>query len=63
MNKQFEERLSALIDGEETQTNDVFSRIQQDDELRQRWQRYHLISDAMKGHLDGLSFPDISSMQ
>ena len=61
MSKQFKERLSALIDGEETQTNDVFSRIQQDDELRQRWQRYHLISDAMKGHLDGRTFPDISS--
>lgn len=61
MNKQFEERLSALIDGEETQSNDVLSRIQQDDELRRRWQRYHLISDALKGHLDGRSFPDISS--
>lgn len=61
MNKQFEERLSALIDGEETQTNDVFSRMQQDDESRQRWQRYHLISDVMKGYLDGQSFPDISS--
>ena len=33
MNKQFEERFSALVDGEETQTNDVFSRMQQDHEL------------------------------
>lgn len=61
MNKQFEERFSALIDGEEIQADDVFSRIQQDDELRRRWQRYHLMSDAMKGYLDGHSFLDISS--
>ena len=61
MNKAFEERFSALVDGEETQTSDVLSQIQHDDELRQRWQRYHLISDAMKGHLDEVSFSDISS--
>ncbi|MGD8483366.1 MAG: sigma-E factor negative regulatory protein, partial [Thioalkalispiraceae bacterium] len=61
MGKQYEERLSALVDGEETHTDDVLSRIKQDDELRQRWQRYHLISDAMKGYLDGPSYPDISA--
>ena len=61
MNKAFEERLSALVDGEEAQTSDLFSRIQNDNESRQRWQRYHLISDAMKGHLDEISFSDISA--
>ena len=59
MNKAFEERLSALVDGEEAQASDLFSCIQNDDKLRQQWQRYHLISDAMKGHLDEISILDI----
>ena len=61
MSNQFDERFSALVDGEEVQTSDVLSRIQQDDELRQRWQRYHLVRDAMTGHVEGQGFPDISS--
>ena len=61
MSNQFDERFSALVDGEETQISDVLSRIQQDDELRQRWQRYHLVRDAMTGHVEGQGFPDISS--
>ena len=61
MSNQFDERFSALVDGEETQTSDVLSKLQQDDELRQRWQRYHVIRDAMTGHVEGQSLPDISA--
>lgn len=61
MSNQFDERFSALVDGEEAQTTEVLSRVQQDYELRQRWQRYHLIRDAMTGHVEGNHFPDISS--
>lgn len=61
MSNQFDEQFSALVDGEEAQTSDVLSRVQQDDELRQRWQRYHLIRDAMTGHVEDKNFTDIST--
>lgn len=61
MSNQFDEKFSALVDGEEVQASDVLTRIQQDDELRLRWQRYHLIRDAMTGHVEGMDLPDISS--
>jgi sigma-E factor negative regulatory protein RseA len=61
MSKQFDEQFSALVDGEEVQVTDALSRIENDDELRQRWQRYHLIRDAMTGHVEGQNLPDISS--
>lgn len=61
MSNQFDEQFSALVDGEAQQPNDVLSRIQHDDELRQRWQRYHLVRDAMTGHVEGKGLPDIST--
>ena len=60
MSNQFDERFSALVDGEEVQASEILSRIQNDDELRQRWQRYHLVRDALTGHVEGQSLPDIS---
>ncbi|MEJ2142582.1 MAG: sigma-E factor negative regulatory protein [Gammaproteobacteria bacterium] len=61
MSNQFDEQFSALVDGEEVQSSDVLARIQQDDELRRRWQRYHMIRDALTGHIEGQNLPDISS--
>jgi sigma-E factor negative regulatory protein RseA len=60
MSNQFDERFSALVDGEEVQASEILSRIQNDNELRQRWQRYHLVRDALTGHVEGQSLPDIS---
>ena len=60
MSNQFDERFSALVDGEEVQASEILSRIQNDDELRQRWQRYHLVRDALTGHVEGKNLPDIS---
>lgn len=52
MSKQKIEDLSALIDGEYDNDPDaVIGHICRDEQLRQAWARYHLISDCLKGHL------------
>ena len=42
--------VSALMDGEldEHPARDVLAKLKQDPELRERWETYHLISDALK---------------
>lgn len=46
-------QLSAMIDGElpNAETHLVLRRLSRDGEVQQRWERYHLISDALQGHL------------
>src|SRR6266853_522629 len=47
------EKLSALIDGE-LQSNDCqahLGRLRTDTELRRAWDAYHLIGDALRGHI------------
>lgn len=53
MNNQPDERLSTLLDGEldHTERSSALDTLIKDDALRQRWERYHLISDAMKRNL------------
>lgn len=43
--------ISALMDGEldEHPARQVFDKLKDDPELRERWETYHLISDALKG--------------
>ena len=53
------EKLSALVDGE-FQDNDLrthLARIKSDAELRTAWNTYHLIGDALRGHV----CPDLTS--
>ncbi|TMG75791.1 MAG: anti-sigma 24 factor [Betaproteobacteria bacterium] len=53
------EKLSALIDGE-LQGNDCqahLGRLRTDTELRRAWDAYHLIGDALRGHV-GADFTD-----
>lgn len=59
MNESLNEQVSACVDGESdaTETALLLRRLSQDDGLRSRWARYHLISDALKGNL-----PDQPSM-
>jgi sigma-E factor negative regulatory protein RseA len=47
------EQLSALVDGEceISEQQWMLRRLSSDDELKVRWQRYHLISDAVKNNL------------
>lgn len=51
MNDKLNERLSALMDGEDADTEGMISLMQQDQELRQRWMRYHMIRDALHNQL------------
>lgn len=46
-------QISAIIDGELAgrEVDLVVRRLIRDDEARARWERYHLISDALQGHL------------
>ncbi|HEY6007249.1 MAG TPA: sigma-E factor negative regulatory protein, partial [Geobacteraceae bacterium] len=48
-----EERVSALTDGEldPHQLDSLLARMREDDALRARWARYHLISDALHNNL------------
>ena len=48
MSDKLDERLSALMDGEIDEN--VLSRLQQDEELKSRWMRYHIIRDVLSGH-------------
>lgn len=51
MNDRMNESLSALVDGEadELEIRRVLNQLEQDDELRQRWNRYQLIGSALRG--------------
>ncbi len=51
MNDQSREQVSALMDDELStqEAQQTLRQLQQDQELRQQWSRYHLIGDVMKG--------------
>ncbi|MCG6971089.1 MAG: sigma-E factor negative regulatory protein [Gammaproteobacteria bacterium] len=53
MTKQIDEQVSVFMDGElhGSEHSAVIERICRDDELRDRWQRYHLISDTLGNNL------------
>ena len=58
MSERLNEQLSALVDGElaEQEYELLLARLENDPELRARWARYNLISDALRNHLpDGLA--------
>tara|TARA_A200000113_G_scaffold55594_1_gene46744 strand:+ start:167 stop:745 length:579 start_codon:yes stop_codon:yes gene_type:complete len=42
-----QEKLSAFMDGE-LEDNDIINAVKQDDELRAKWQRYHVIRGVMR---------------
>lgn len=46
-------QLSAMVDGElpDAEMNLVLRRLSRDGDAQGRWERYHLISDALQGHL------------
>ena len=53
MSDSLNEQVSACVDGESdvTEIALLLRRLSQDDALRTRWARYHLISDTLKGNL------------
>ncbi|MDZ7621180.1 MAG: sigma-E factor negative regulatory protein [Candidatus Competibacteraceae bacterium] len=46
-------QLSAMVDGElaDAEMNLALRRLSRDHDTQGRWERYHLISDALQGHL------------
>ena len=59
MTDDIRERLSALVDGELTEYEAVgmLDRLNHDVELKQVWERYHLVSDVMRNN-----FPRVTSV-
>ncbi|MDH5778712.1 MAG: sigma-E factor negative regulatory protein [Gammaproteobacteria bacterium] len=51
MSDKQKEELSNLMDGEFQDADKLISALQQDADLRARWERYHLIRDALGNHL------------
>jgi sigma-E factor negative regulatory protein RseA len=53
MTKQYEEQLSSFMDGEldHTSHEQIIKNISSDQQLKNRWERYHLISDSLKNNL------------
>ncbi len=54
-----DEQLSAFMDGEESNLNLVLSKMQ-DQNVRTRWQHYHLIRDIMRNQVSKVDNQDIS---
>lgn len=53
MTNQFDERISSLLDGEldEQERQQTLTALEKNAELRNRWERYHLASDAIRRNL------------
>ncbi len=52
MSDNIRESTSALMDGElSAEDEDLLDKLLSDDELKQKWQHYHLIRDSLQGHL------------
>jgi sigma-E factor negative regulatory protein RseA len=51
MNEQNKELLSALIDGEVDLDNKMLDTMTHDQEMKDKWSRYHLIGDCLRGQL------------
>ncbi|VAX09324.1 hypothetical protein MNBD_GAMMA25-2382 [hydrothermal vent metagenome] len=60
MSETREERLSALMDDELIDYQQDLDKLEQSDELKQRWMRYHLIRDVVSGHLPDTVVPDFN---
>jgi sigma-E factor negative regulatory protein RseA len=55
-------QLSAMVDGElaDAEMNLALRRLSRDGDIQKRWERYHLISDALQGHLPAAIDPDFA---
>jgi sigma-E factor negative regulatory protein RseA len=63
MSDKLNEQLSALVDGElgKQEYELLLVRLQNDPELRARWARYNLISDALRNHLPERVAPSLAA--
>ncbi|UCE88909.1 MAG: sigma-E factor negative regulatory protein [Pseudomonadota bacterium] len=63
MSNKLSEQLSALVDGElaEQEYELLLARLENDPELRARWARYNMISDALRNHLPDRLAPSLAT--
>ena len=61
MTNKIDEQLSILVDDEMADHHAVLNRLVSDPELQARWSRYHLIRDAITGHMPEQPFSDIAN--
>lgn len=59
MNDKLDEKLSAFMDDESHP--EAITYLQQDEQARARWMRYHLIRDVLSGHTTSVPAPDFAS--
>lgn len=55
------DKLSSFMDGELHNSEHLFERLATDTEMQEKWKRYHLIRDALKGQLSEHPSLDISA--
>lgn len=62
MNDELNEQLSALMDGElpSEEIKSVLQAFKTQEEVRRRWENYHLVRDSLQGHLPGASRYDLA---
>ena len=62
MTDKLNEQVSALLDNElsDQEASSVLVKISQDQELRQKWERYHMISDVIRGEMVNIKAGEIS---
>lgn len=58
MSDKVAERLSALMDDELVDFEQDIDDLEENDSLKQRWMRYHLIRDVVSGHVPDTLVPD-----
>ena len=51
MNKEKQEELSTLVDGEHGNNKQVLDRLLIDESMKDKWKRYHMIGDCLRGYL------------
>ena len=56
------ERISALLDSELSsgEQGNTVDQLHRQEELKQTWDRYHLIGDAIRGEVRGRAHPSIA---
>lgn len=55
------DKLSSLMDGELRNSDELFGQLADDAKMQEKWKRYHLARDAMKGQLSDYPMLDISA--
>ena len=51
MNKEKQEELSTLVDGEHDNNKQVLDHLLIDESMKDKWKRYHMIGDCLRGYL------------